>query len=424
MKKNKKKKSKFKRKNVSNSFTGTKLTSYAGLSPIMQFINKLDLGVKINNLFPTIMHNTTKFTNVQIFLSIILASLASINRIKRIVNFTCDPLIISLLNLKKGFNKDVISQRLKKLGQRGAFLFHEFILSENKKTIKKINPDSITLDVDSTEKTVYGNQEGASKGFNPHKKGAKSYHPLLAFFSELKLLLNSWFRCGDAYTSNGIVEFIKQTKLLIPETTRVFFRADSGFFNGSLFDLLDVYCWTYLVKVKLRNLSKLLNSQSWQPVLWNPSIAICEFDYQCKDWSKKRRLRAIKIILVPEYEYFCYCSNLEVNAIILHELYKERATSETWIEQLKSQLLAGSTTTNDFHANDILWQLSVYAYNLSVLMRYKIKRFWREEHSTFRDWFILIPAKVLIGSRTVKMKIYEKYYFKNRWKKLEYVLVS
>ncbi|MDW7682371.1 MAG: transposase, partial [bacterium] len=59
---------------------------------------------------------------------------------------------------------------------------------------------SITLDVDSTVKTVYGHQQGAAKGYNPHKPGAKSYHPLLAFVSELKLVVNSWFRTGSAYT--------------------------------------------------------------------------------------------------------------------------------------------------------------------------------------------------------------------------------
>ena len=34
----------------------------------------------------------------------------------------------------------------------------------------------VTLDLDSSVKTVYGNQEGANVGYNPHKKGKKSYH--------------------------------------------------------------------------------------------------------------------------------------------------------------------------------------------------------------------------------------------------------
>lgn len=40
------------------------------------------------------------------------------------------------------------------------------------------------LDIDSTVEGVCGNQEGAEKGYNPNKKGQKSYHPLIAFVSE------------------------------------------------------------------------------------------------------------------------------------------------------------------------------------------------------------------------------------------------
>ncbi|MBZ0199319.1 MAG: hypothetical protein K8H86_05595, partial [Ignavibacteriaceae bacterium] len=58
--------------------------------------------------------------------------------------------------------------------------------------------------------TVYGKQQDADKGYNPVKKGAKSYHPLLAFASELKIVVHNRFRTGSAYTSNGILSFVKQ----------------------------------------------------------------------------------------------------------------------------------------------------------------------------------------------------------------------
>jgi len=38
---------------------------------------------------------------------------------------------------------------------------------------------SFCLDFDSTAKTLYGNQEGVVKGYNPGHKGKKSYHPLI-----------------------------------------------------------------------------------------------------------------------------------------------------------------------------------------------------------------------------------------------------
>jgi len=93
---------------------------------------------------------------------------------------------------------------------------------------------------------------------------AKSYHPLLVFVSGMKLLYHTWFRTGSAYTSNGIVGFLQEVEASLPATIeKVFFRADSGFFSGMLLDLLEFFGWDYLVKVKLKNLEKLLQSQAW-----------------------------------------------------------------------------------------------------------------------------------------------------------------
>ena len=105
------------------------------------------------------------------------------------------------------------------------------------------------VDVDSTVDSVCGIQEGAAKGYNPKKKGALSYHPQLAFLAGSKEILQAWFRTGNAYTSNGIVEFVKQLLAHLPNRMRVIIRADSGYFVGDLLDLLDARGHGYLLKV-------------------------------------------------------------------------------------------------------------------------------------------------------------------------------
>jgi hypothetical protein len=47
--------------------------------------------------------------------------------------------------------------------------------------------------------------------------------------------------------------------------------------------------------------------------------------------------------------------------------------------------MAGSMLTDDFWANDLLWQLSVLAYNVSVMMRQKKNKFKQQEHRSFID---------------------------------------
>ena len=114
------------------------------------------------------------------------------------------------------------------------------------------------IDADSTVKTVYGRQQGTAKGYNPHKRGARSYHPLLAFCSDTKEIVQAWLRTGSAYTSNGMVVFMQQLLAQFPAHHRLILRADSGFFDGALLDLLDARGHGYLIKVKMRNLAQLL----------------------------------------------------------------------------------------------------------------------------------------------------------------------
>ncbi len=99
----------------------------------------------------------------------------------------------------------------------------------------------------------------------------------------------------------------------------------------------------------------------------------------------------------------------------LEELLKE----QTWIEQLKGHTMAGGTITNDFRANDILWQLSVFAYNISVMMRQKKNKFKQQEYRSFIDWFISVPAKITRSGRQIELKMYENHFYRDAWEELD-----
>jgi hypothetical protein len=216
--------------------------------------------------------------------------------LSNIAKFTEDPLVGKLLGLKKGLDDYNIKIRLSKLGQNGANKLLEKSLRFVGSWVKKCGLSRITIDCDSTEFTVFGDQEGATKGYNPKNKGKPSYHPLLCFVSEMKIVLNSWFRTGSSYTSNGIVEFMKQTLAALPKKVKkIFFRADSGFFNGQLFDLLEEKGHEYLVKAKLTStIKKRLLAQQWNQT--DSRTAVCEFEYQAQGWSKARKMIAIRIV--------------------------------------------------------------------------------------------------------------------------------
>jgi len=423
---------------VENSFTNERLTHYAGLGVAWDYVRSKGLIGLLNKVFPTIQYNSTKFSKVQLLLSIVLAHLCGNHRLSKIEIFTCDPLVKHLLGLKSRIEDSTLKDKLLKLGDESTSLLRDALFSLTRKWLCKSNLSRITLDCDSTVSTVYGNQEGAEKGYNHQKKGAKSYHPLLCYCSEMKLLINSWFRPGSVYTSKGICDFLKQTLSVLPgHIKQIFFRADSGFFSGELFDFLEEGNHQYLVKVKLKNLTSWLKKQEWIAV--NGKESICEFEYRAKDWKVSRRLKAIRILTgfeqyevfgelyqVPKYEYFCYCSNLKgMDAKGLHGLYGARAESENWIEHTKEQLHASHTVTDDFQVNDILWQLAVLGYNLSVMMRYEADhRVWRQEPLTFMRWFINVPGKVVHSARKVYVKMSSHYQYATNWQKFATLVAS
>ena len=431
--KNTKKKLKGLSKTVKASFSGSNITKYSGLNTIAKYMNRQNIVKSIGTSFPTQWHNATKFGVNQVLMAIMLSSVSGINRICRISAFSGDGLVKILLKLDKVINENAISSTLKKLGQNGARKLQTLLLSKNARWLYESGLESITLDADSTVKSVCGNQQGAEKGFNQAKKGAKSYHPLLVFVSEIKLLYHTWFRTGSAYTANGFVDFLKEVEASLPKNiAKVFFRADSGFFSGKLFDLLESFCWDYLVKVKLKNLVGLLGKQQWEVIDKQKNIAICEFAYKAGTWDKTRILKAIRTVkeyvetdyfgeikIIPVYQYACYASTYELNAAGLHEIYKQRSVSETWIEQVKGHAMAGATLTDDFWANDILWQLSVFAYNISVMVRQKRGKFKKQEHRTFIDWFISVPAKITKSGHQIEIKMYENHFYKDDWEELD-----
>lgn len=285
------------------------------------------------------------------------------------------------------------------------------------------------IDVDSTVKTAYGCQEGVVKGYNPHKRGGKSYHPLLAFCADTKEILQGWLRCGNAYTSNGVVEFTRQLLAHLPNKTRILFRGDSGFFVGSLLDELDGRGHGYLIKVKLKNLIGLLQSQQWESVPGQAGWEQCVFWYQCMAWDVSRRFVAVRqeqeddgkktpgLFELKQYNWFCYVVSEDLDPWHTHKTYGKRATCETWIEEAKNQMALANIKTNDFWANSALFQCAILAYNtvrwMALCSGDKLLQRW--EPATVRSFLIRVAAKFTNGGRQQKVTVPDRLLYERQW---------
>ena len=64
-------------------------------------------------------------------------------------------------------------------------------------------------------------------------------------------------------------------------------------------------------------------------------------------------------------------------------------------------------------------QQSVFANNISVMMHQKNDTIKRQEHRTFIDWFIAVPAKITRNGHQTKIKVYENHFYKADWKEID-----
>ena len=419
--------------------TGKGLTSQAGVIPAIHFLNKLGFDeVCQKHIDFERGSNATYSLNDSVFMSLI-GMIAGASSLLKVVAVWSD----QVLREVSGWLSVPDDSTLGRIFRQGQ-LKHVAQLEVVNHSLRRriwtratksgaLQPGHLYrswVDVDSTVKTVFGRQEGAAKGYNPVKKGALSYHPLVAFGSHTKEILQAWLRTGRAYTSNGIVEFMKQLAVQMPPKMRILFRGDSGFFVGELMDWLDQARHGYLIKVKLKGLTPLLDKQSWQEVPKCPGWEQCEFKHQCGKWPVSRRFVAVRrlaketedglqesLIKEPVYEYFCYVTTERLTPWQAHKTYGQRATCETWLDEAKNQMGLAHVKSHDFAASSLLFQCAVLAYNtvrwMSLLS--DNDKLCRWEIQTVRTFLVRTAGQLLTGSNQLKVKIPDKHLYPDEW---------
>ena len=411
-------------------FTAKNLTGNAGLVHFGRFADKLNLPKTIKQIVLIKRGKSAGYSVADTVMMLMLGVLSGAKHMSHLAIIRSDTVLRKLFKWDKFPDNRTLGRIFRLFSQKNCSELHEVEDVTRKKVWSKKWFGRVTLDMDSTVIGVTGTQDGAAKGFNPQKKGQKSYHPLLCFVAETRECLHNWFRTGSAYTANGASEFIEECFTRLPKKIyKVFVRADSGFFDGKLIDVLEEKKSDYLIKVKMKNLAKLLMRQNWTKLKGKAGMESAEFQYKCYNWQKARKFVAIRKLVniemttlfpVPEYEFFCYVTNLDISPWEIHKCYGKRSTSENWIEWCKNHMASGSIRTQDFWANSAIFQVSILAYNLMVWMMWlNTKLSFCEEPNTIRAWLIQVPAKLIIRSRQCVIKLCKHYVFKERWLEIE-----
>ena len=230
------------------------------------------------------------------------------------------------------------------------------------------------MDLDATVKPIYGRQEGAQIGYNPHKPGRPShaYHTL--FVRGLRLVLDVEVRPGKQHAAPPRRENLWRVWDRLPQASRPWLICgDASYGHEGLLAECETRGQKYLFRLRqspgVKQLVQTLERQSgWQEVGHGYSAA--EGRLQLTGWSAKRRvlvLRRKKEYPKPEppadhalpwsglmlcqapvaYEYQVLVTNLSEERLTVAGLYRQRADAENVYDELKNQWGWGGFTTKD-----------------------------------------------------------------------------
>jgi hypothetical protein len=287
--------------------------------------------------------------------------------------------------------------------------------------------NNFTLDIDSSVITRYGEQDGAKKGYNKHKPGRKSQHPIIAFVSDVEMVANFWLRSGDAHTANNFQAFLEETLSFFGNKKIGLLRLDSGFYDKNIFNYLekeDVGI-NYIVAVPMFSTiqRKIAVERTWLRLDYG--IEIAEFQYQALDWVKSRRMIVVrqKVSQRPQavgkqlslfeedyelngYRYTCYTTTLKLSATDVWRLYRGRANCENRIKELKYDYGLDKMNQSGFDGTEASLLLMTIAYNfMSLFKQVIIGEKVRNRLSTLRYKMLAIPSYFKDSGNKVILKM-------------------
>jgi Transposase DDE domain group 1 len=422
-------------KDIRAEFTGENLTKFGGIQLVRKFLRQLNIKEELESAIP-IEKRENKFSVGEMMVSLLYAVILDMKRQSDTLMLRLDKVFQKIAGLDGYPVQSTISRFLKRFRVETA----KGIARVNNSLLMKARKDfegwsKITLDLDSHVRTVYGNQQRASVGYNPKKPGRPSFHPLFCFIGETRDFLHGIFRTGKAHSCRGVKRFVDECLKKIPEGIReIFLRADSGFYDGDFLNYLEMRKILYAVVVKLYPWIQIeLVGLKYRDI--GGGISVGEMLYTGIGWKEPRRMVVIReqkrnqrakkqpsLFELMGYSYQVIVTNIEwMSPEGIWRFYNGRANVENMI---KEGILSYSLDVNISHfygANVAHFHLVMLAYNLMNLFKELVlgQKDKKRMGKWIRQRFFLIAGRLVRGGRKFILKLQKDWAYREEYKEAE-----
>jgi len=291
--------------------------------------------------------------------TVLLSVLAGHKRYAHITTIRSDSVNPRLLGMKQVMSEDSVRRAFRKASPENCAQWQSNHL---RRCWEMLLYEPWILDIDSTVKPLYGRQEGAVVGFNPHKPGRPSHVFHTYLIANLRLIMDVDVQQGNQtagkYARSALFDLIES----LPEGARpTFIRGDISFGSEGTMREAEQRQVDYLFKLRqTRNVKRLIEvlfrngqwttaGQGWQG---------SESFLKLSGWSRHRRVIVLRrelkgtVVLahkkegeqeafafletaeeVKHYEYAVLVTSLTDEIEVLAQHYRDRADAENAFDE-------------------------------------------------------------------------------------------
>lgn len=327
---------------------------------------------------------------VDVLGSLLLSILSGHKRYSHITTLLSDTVNANLLGMNKIVSDDSARRGLKRIPEESGIKWLQNHLYSCYEPLLKT---PWILDTDVTVKPLYGHQEGAVVGYNPHKPGrpSQTYHTYL--IANLRLVLDAEVQAGDhSHSSHSLPGLLELLDTFPEDSKPAFIRGDCDWGSDSNMSQLEEKNYRYLFKLKKSKYVKTLITKHHSLGEWcyfNDGFEAKEDVLKLMGWQQSRRViivrrrlqksstimlthddgKQLKLAFVDgnddikTYEYAVLVTNLDHEIISIVQSYRDRADCENYFDEIKNQWGWGGYTTKDLKSCRFIARIIALVYN-------------------------------------------------------------
>jgi Transposase DDE domain group 1 len=322
--------------------------------------------------------------------TLLLSVLSGHQRYAHINGLRGEGVNVSLLGMKKVVSEDAVRRALLKLEEGPGVTW---LQNQLQRVYDPLLSEPWILDADVTVKPLYGHQEGAEVGYNPHKPGRPSHTYHTYQMSPLRLVLDVEVQRGkqsaSKYSSPGLWDLLHR----LPRTQwPALIRGDCDWGTEGNMQRAEQEGVPYLFKLRLttgvRSVVERLMRDRHEWADAGQGWEGAETTLRLKDWARERRVIVLRRHMKKElavvdrrhpsglqlgftefadkvdvYEYSVLITSLTEEILTLAQLYRDRADAENPFDELKNHWGWGGFTTQDAKRCRFMARITALVYN-------------------------------------------------------------